>query len=208
MNIRHSIRPGRLAFSVALFASSLAVALYSAAQSTSQTSSKEKIEVVGHLELQGMHVKRIIVQQRDGQYYLYLHRANKNAFAIVDVTDPNKPVLIDRAALQEPAGGSVELPAPGSVFGLAFAPDKGQSSMPDSSATLPTESVRLKDLTDPKHPKIVKTFDGVTSVTTDDGRKLVFIVNNEGLWIVKHYQKRPLPVCTSDADSAAFPQCQ
>src|ERR1700741_182195 len=169
MNIRHSIRPGRLAFSVALFASSLAGALYSAAQSTSQTSSKEKIEVVGHLELQGMHVKRIIVQQRDGQYYLYLHRANKNAFAIVDVTDPNKPVLIDRAALQEPAGGSVELPAPGSVFGLAFAPDKGQSSMPDSSATLPTESVRLKDLTDPKHPKIVKTFDGVTRVTTDDG---------------------------------------
>lgn len=208
MNIRKSAGPGHLGFSLALLASFLAMAPYSAARSSNQSSSTEKINVVGHLNLQGIQVKRMIPQQHGAKYYLYLHRANKNAFAIVDVTNPRKPALIDRSAMKESSGGTVDVPGTSSVFGIAFAPDKGQSSAAASTAPLPTESVRLLDLTDPKHAKTIKTFDGVTSVATDDGRKLVFIANDEGLWIVSHHQNRPLPLCTSESALIPEPDCQ
>lgn len=44
--------------------------------------------MVSHLELQGMHVKQMFLQQRGGKNCLFLRRADKNAFAIVDVTNP------------------------------------------------------------------------------------------------------------------------
>ena len=170
-------------------------------------SPQEQIKVAGHLDLPGMQVRNMFLQQRGDKSYLYLRRADKNAFAIVDVTDPSKPVLIERRALQEPAGGSVDLPAPGSAFGISFVPDGSSGSASASSAPLPTETIQLLDFSDPKHPKPVKTIKGVTSVANDDGRKLVFIVNNEGLWVVSHHRDRPMPMCTTADAEKAEPDC-
>ena len=168
-----------------------------------------QVSVAGHLELQGMSVKHIFVQQRGSKYYLLLRRADKNAFAIVDVTNPGNPILTDRNALSEPAGGSVDLPAQGSALAIAFVPDTTPAAAAGKPAnSLPTETVRLVDLGDPRHPKTVKTFNKVTSVASDDGRKLVFLVNNEGLWIVSHFRNRPLPLCTSESEIQPLPDCQ
>jgi len=171
--------------------------------------SQVQVSVTGHLELQGIRVKQIFVQQRGSKYYLFLRRADKNAFAIVDVTNPGNPVLADKNALPEPAGGNVDLPAPGSALAIAFVPDSAPAAAagrPDDS--LPTETVRLIDLADPRHPKTIRVFNKVTSVASDDGRKLVFIVNNEGLWIVSHHRNRPLPMCTSESEIEPIPNCQ
>jgi hypothetical protein len=73
---------------------------------------------------------------------------------------------------------------------------------------LPTETVRLVDLSDPKHPKTLKTFTGVTSMLPDDSRKLIYIVNSEGLWLVRHRQSRPMPMCTSADSLIQDPNCQ
>jgi hypothetical protein len=175
------------------------------------TSPQEQIKIAGHLDLPGIHVRHMFLQQRGEKSYLFLRRADKNDFAIVDVTDPSKPVLIDRSALREPAGGHVDMPPSGSALALAFVPERtsgtADSGAPASAAGLPTESVRMIDLSDPKHPKTVKTFKGVTSVATDDGRKLVFLTNSEGLWIVSHHLNRPLPLCTSESDLTIMPEC-
>lgn len=183
-----------------------------AAQSRSASTNPQQVSVVGHLDLQGMEVKHIVPQKRGNKSYLFLRRVDKNTFAIVDVTNPVKPVLVDWSVLQEPSGSSVDLPPSGSSLAIAFVPDpdEGSAVKPEGNhvVTLRTESVRLIDLADPQHPKTVKTFDRVTSVATDDGRKLIFLANNEGLWIVSHHRQSPLPMCTSEAAIEPVANCQ
>ena len=182
------------------------------AQRPRTAQSQEQVSVVGHLDLRGMQVKQIFVQQRGGKNYLLLRRADQNAFAIVNVSDPAKPLLAEKDDLRQPAGAEVDLPRPGSALAIAFVPERNSapaaSAVPASAITLPTESVRLIDLTDPQHPKTVKIFNRVTSVASDDGRKLVFLVNNEGLWIVSHHRNHPLPMCTSESEIEPLPDCQ
>jgi len=155
-----------------------------AAQSRAPQSSQEQVKVAGHLDLQGMPVKQILQQRRGEKGYLFLRRA-KNAFAIVHVTNAAKPVLLDRNALPEPTAGNISLPPSGSALAIAFVPDRRSGSIAAASApgaaNLPTETVRLIDLSDPQHPNTVRTFEGVTSVAIDDSRKLVFLADNGGL---------------------------
>lgn len=169
------------------------------AQSGGPQHSQEQVNVAGHLDLQGMPVKQILQQQQGERGYLFLRRADKNAFAIVDVTDAAKPVLLDRNALPEPTGGKISLPPSGSALAIAFVPDRKSGSTAAASApgaaNLPTETVRLIDLSDPQHPKTVRAFEGVTSGAIDESRKLVFLANNGGLWIVSH-REPTLPVCS------------
>jgi len=161
--------------------------------------------------LQGMPVKQILQQQRGEKGYLFLRRADENAFAIVDVTNAAKPVLLDRNALPEPTGGNISLPPSGSALAIAFVPDRRSGSTAAASApgaaNLPTETVRLIDLSDPRHPNMVRTFEGVTSVAIDDSRKLVFLANNGGLWIVSH-RELTLPLCSIPEPELDIYRCQ
>jgi len=191
-----------------LVVSILAFALgFTAKTARTAQQAQEQIKVAGHVELPGINVQHMYLQQRGDKYYLFLRRVDKNDFAIADVTDPTKPVLVDRNALKEPSGGQVEMPASGSALAIAFVPDSN-SGTAASAAKLPTETIHLVDLSDPKRPKTIRTFKGVTSVATDDGRKLVFLVNNEGLWVVSHHRNRPLPLCTSESEITSMPECR
>jgi hypothetical protein len=171
---------------------------------------KEYITVVGHLPLDNMPVNRMFVQQRGEKVYLFLHRPTKDAFAVVEVTRPDRPVLLDRSTMKETRGTLFEPGAPGSAFALTVTPE-GDSSAPESAApakALPTETVNFVDMSDPKNGKTVKTFKGVTAIYPDDARHLVYLVNSEGLWIVRHRMVRPLPLCTSSAALNPEPDCQ
>jgi hypothetical protein len=70
------------------------------------------------------------------------------------------------------------------------------------------------DLTDPAHPKVLQTFTSVTSMLPDGGRGLVYLTNNEGLWILKYTraglgpEKKKRPCSSTDALSAMPPDCQ
>jgi len=157
-----------------------------------------------------MPVKQILQQRRGEKGYLFLRRA-KNAFAIVHVTNAAKPVLLDRNALPEPTAGNISLPPSESALAIAFVPDRRSGSIAAASApgaaNLPTETVRLIDLSDPQHPNTVRTFEGVTSVAIDDSRKLVFLANNGGLWIVSH-RELALPVCSIPEPELDIYRCQ
>ena len=182
-----------------------------AAHSRGPQHSQEQVNVAGHLYLQGMPVKQILQQQRGEKGYLFLRRADNNAFAIVDVTNAAKPVLLDRNALPEPTGGNISLPPTGSALAIAFVPDRRSGSTAAApapgAANLPTETVRLIDLSDPRHPNTVRTFEGVTSVAIDESRKLVFLANNGGLWILSH-RELTLPVCSIPEPELDIYRCQ
>ena len=100
----------------ALVVSILAFAVSFGAKPALTTHAQEQIKVAGHLELPGIHVRHMFLQQRGDKYYLFLRRVDKNDFAIVDITEPTKPVLVERNSLKEPPGGDVEMPSPGSAL--------------------------------------------------------------------------------------------
>ena len=76
-----------------------------------------------------------------------------------------------------------------------------------------TESIRVLDLSDPKNPRTLQTFDGVTNVLAEDARNLIYITNSEGLWILQHNpnresRKRSLPPCDSESVFSPIVDCQ
>ena len=115
---------------------------------------------------------------------------------MVDVTDPKKPQIVERVGSE---GHITDVGA-----GLVIAVQSDHSGQ----APVSTQTVRLINISDPKNPHTVKTLTAVTSIYSDDGRKLIYLTNNQGLWIVKHYETYRLPVCTSDSYSDSVAQCR
>jgi len=206
---------GGLVIVISLLAVSLGAPALLEAQSNPAVA-QEHVKVVGHLALPGIHVNEMFVQHRNGKYYLYLHRPAKKAFALVDVTRPNRPVVVERATMTEPPRVRVDVDPNNPALVIAVAPEghpaltsvKADPGTGQQAAVLPTDTVRFVDLTNPKNPKTIKSFSGVTSFLPDDSRKLVYIVNGEGLWIVRHRQSQPMPLCTSEDALMQDPNCQ
>jgi hypothetical protein len=213
MRIRTHVIPRDLAAVVFLGAFLVAPAARAAGQA-SNPPAEEKAKVIGHLALPGIHVNQMFVQHEGKKDYLYLHRPNKRAFAVVDVTKPERPVLLEKAALQGPAREQVGVSEANPSLGIATTPEDGagangaQRAAPSAPIVLPTETVKILDLSDPAHPRVLKTFTGVTSMLPDDGHKLIYVVNGEGLWIVRHRQSQPMPYCTSEDALMQDPNCQ
>ena len=164
------------------------------------------VDEVAHLPLDGMHVDRMFVERlENNKVYLYLQRPAKEAFAVVDVTNPDKPVLLSGDALHEPTGSEVQPPAAGSVLAIAFIPE-GSASL--ATEPLPTETVQFLDMSDPENVKSVRTIAGVTSVYADDARELVYLANGEGLWILSHSMPPAVHECGSGDALNPIPNCQ
>jgi hypothetical protein len=155
---------------------------------------KEKVVVLAHVPVPGSPVRQILVQEEKGKRYLLLQQ--NVHFPVVDVTDSKNPQIIDRVAEK---GKLTEVGA-----GLAISVQADQSTQ----GSVPTQTVRLVDLSDPKNPHVVKTLNGVTSIYSDDGRQLIYATNNEGLWIIKHYETFRLPYCTTESAENTVAQCQ
>lgn len=182
-NLRRSLVP---------LVSLLLLALLSVSPSVAKDkkqSGGEDIRVLANLPLKDMQVNQMFVQQWGNKEYLYLHRAAEDVYALVDVTDPSKPILINADALK---GTAPEGSVGGSPLAITATPDKKV----EGAKELPTQTINFVDTSDPKHLNAVKTFKGVTSMYSDAARKLVYLVNDEGLWIIRH--SKPLPVCTGD----------
>jgi hypothetical protein len=50
---------------------------------------------------------------------------------------------------------------------------------------LDPQTIRIMDLSDPRHPKVAREFAGVTAIGADDRRGLIFLANPEGVWILQ-----------------------
>jgi len=164
--------------------------------------------VIAHLPLPQATGNQMLLQKEEGKQYLYVQQASKQGFMVVDVSKPEKPNLLKRTAQSTQAtAGSLEMVTP--QVAIAEAPEKKPTTLTSSSH--PTETVRVLDLSDPRNPKTIQEFNGVTSMLPDGGRGLIFLTNNEGLWILRYSRasllepakkKRP---CDSEAEISAMP---
>jgi hypothetical protein len=164
--------------------------------------------VIAHLALPQAAGSQSLLQKENGKEYLYIQQAAKQGFMVVDVSKPEKPSLLKRTAESNQAtSGNMEMVAPN--VAIAEAPEKTPTTL--TSSNHPTETVRVLDLSDPRNPKTLETFNKVTSILPDGGHGLIFLTNNEGLWILRYNHPSLLepakkkPPCDSNSEIMAMP---
>ena len=75
---------------------------------------------------------------------------------------------------------------PDTKSGNVVEPGALQGTEEVSSSDPPTQFVKLLDLSDPSRPRTLKTYAGVTSVSLDNRRNIIYLANHDGLWILYH----------------------
>ncbi len=144
--------------------------------------------VIAHLLLPGAPASEMFLQEDGSKQYLYIERASRQGFTIVDVTKPSRPNVIKQVAWPNGAS-SGELQIVGGGLALSATSEKESDTL--RGETRPAQSLTVLDLSDPANPQTLQSFSGVTSVFVDDGRNLIYITNKEGLWILRHRQEQP-----------------
>ena len=172
--------------------------------------------VIAHLAVPGARVNQMFLRGEKGKHYLYIQQATKEGYTVVDVTKPSQPTVLDRAP-QPPSSNVERVQMVGDGIALAETQESSGSgttrhelapAKAPASSSRPTESVRVLDLSDPKNPRTLQTFEGVTSILAEDGRGLIYIANGEGLWILQHKNKHEQPPCDTSASFSAIADCQ
>jgi len=168
--------------------------------------------VIAHLPLPQATGSQMLLQKENGKQYLYVQQAGKQGFMVVDVSKPEIPSLLKRTAESNQAtSGNLEMVSPD--IAIAEAPEKTSSTLTSNSHL--TETVRVLDLSDPKNPKTLETFNKVTSLLPDGGHGLIYLTNNDGLWILRYNRpsrfepaKKKVPCDSESAIQAMPPDCQ
>jgi len=169
-------------------------------------------KVIAHLTLAEAPGAEMLLQTKGDKHYLYVQKASKQGFTVIDVTKPVLPSLVNRPASSNDAtAGKLEMVSPD--VAIAEVLDKNSKGVIRNTEN-PTETVKLLDLSDPAHPKVLQTFTGVTSILQDPSRGLIFLANNEGLWILNHPKpgltpaKKKRPCGSEDALASMPPDCE
>lgn len=165
------------------------------------------ILVRSQLPLPGAPVQQMFLRESGGRNYLYISQAGQAGFMVVDVTDDRHPKIIKEVVL--PHGvehETLEMVAAG--LGIAGRPDGASQSAP-SVQPIPRNSsaqfIRLLDLSDPSHPRTLKTFNGVTSLVLDDRHSKIYLTNGDGLWILHHRVDQMRQICEDESQYEPVP---
>jgi hypothetical protein len=163
-------------FRVLMLASSLlAVGAAQAKDKNSKPPQQDAIEVVGHIPLTGGVVTGFVPTPHYSSYYLYVeHEGGKNV-TLVDVTKVTHPVVLADASYPVTSA---------SLFVVAGTAALITEQQIPTVAAPTAQTVRIMDFSDPQHPKVAREFSGVTTMTRDDRRGLIFVANPEGIWIL------------------------
>ncbi|MFZ0138911.1 MAG: hypothetical protein WAK89_17735 [Candidatus Sulfotelmatobacter sp.] len=185
-----------------------AAALAGASEESATKPTDVPATVIAHLSLPQATGSQMLLQRENGKHYLYVQQAGKQGFMVVDVSNPEKPSLLRRTAeSNQSTSGNLEMLSPD--VAIAQAPEKTPTTL--TSSNHPTETVRVLDLSDPHNPKTLETFNKVTSLLPDGGHSLIFLTNNDGLWILRYNHPTLLepakkkPPCDSNAEIMAMP---
>jgi hypothetical protein len=150
----------------------------SAKDKKTKESPKDEIEVVGHVALTDGPVRRFLLTEHYSRSYLYAERGAGQSVTLIDVTRAAQPSVV--ADLANASGDSGNLTMVSGTAALV-------SSNAVASTQAPSQTIRIMDFSDPKNPKVAREFAGVTAVTRDEHRGLVFIANGEGVWILQQH---------------------
>ena len=201
---RNSLRTYALGLSVLLGP----VLSASAAEQPTPKATDVPATVIAHLPLPQATGRQMLLQKENSKEYLYVQQAAKQGFMIVDVSKPEQPSLLKRTAESNQATtGTLQIVSPD--VAIAVAPERTPTTLVSSSH--PTDTVRVLDLTDPRNPKTLETFNKVTSLLPDSHHGLIYLTNNDGLWVLRYIRPALLepakkkPLCDSNAEIMAMP---
>ncbi len=139
---------------------------------------KDEIQVVAHIPLTNGPVKRFFSTEHYSSYYVYAEHANGGNLTLIDVSKTTQPKV-----LAEVAYGS----APDQGLSLVAGTAAMVTNEPVAAAPPAPHSVKIMDFSDPVNPKVAREFTGVTAISRDDRRGVIFIANGEGIWILQQH---------------------
>lgn len=137
---------------------------------------QDAIEVVGHIAASGGPVTRFLSTRHYSSYYLYVEHDGGGNVTLIDVSKTAQPVVLADIP-SAPGGGSASLFA---VAGTAALITEQSANMPAAKP----QTFRIMDFSDPRQPRVAREFAGVTAISRDDQRGLLFLANPEGVWIL------------------------
>jgi hypothetical protein len=167
-------------------------------------------KVIAHLPLDAASGNQMILQKLGTKHYLYIQQASKQSYTVVEVTKPEFPTVVKPHAPGDATAGKLEM-VDGNMA-VAAVPDVTAKTAIRSTPT--TQTVRILDVSDPEHPTTLQTFQNVTSLLADGSRGVIFLTNDEGLWVLKHNRapftvaKTKKPCDSYSAIAAMPPDCQ
>ena len=138
---------------------------------------QDEIEVVGHIPLTSGPVRRFLSTQHYSSSYLYAEHDAGQGVTLIDVTKVSKPAVLADVAYPS-SGGS------GSLFAVAGTAVLVSEEQGVATPVVTPQTIRIMDFSDPQHPKVAREFVGVTAISRDQGRGLIFVANPEGIWIL------------------------
>jgi hypothetical protein len=140
----------------------------------------DQIEVIAHVAFDGTGVTQVTTGEHWRKNYLYLNSADK--ITVVDVTNGGRPSITSEYRHSLPAGQAQVQVIVGNTALLAEA----------QPAVHVPSSISIMSFANPAEPKVVRQFTKVTGFLIDSHRGLIYVVNNEGLWILNEKPGRDL----------------
>jgi hypothetical protein len=133
--------------------------------------------MVAHVPLSGGSVTRMLLVKKSGKEYLVLGLDSAAQVAILDVSEPGQPRLVDTA--------------------------EGSAGPPSTEVKLVADTLKFFGTSDAESvsssgPKEIRSLSGVTTFMKDKARGLIYVANGEGLWIVKTKQKADADAITDN----------
>ncbi len=168
-------------FSMAL---ALLIGLLTINASAKVHNNSDNAKVIARISFSGLTPLNMTMQKRDdGKYYLYVEHQQKEGITVVDISRPKHPKTL----------GEVSWPDPAQASGLSLSGNfaivsQSQNTMVSGSAA--KQNLVLWDLSEPASPRVMQTFSGVVKWLEDD-RDLIYVLNDEGLWIISQPEENP-----------------
>jgi hypothetical protein len=147
-----------------------------------QATAADSIDVIGHLALANASVTSLKTSEHWRRQFLQLQDSTHRMLTLVDVTDATHPAIVKQLHLPTEPGDCTLAVMVGDV-GLLTGTD---TRLPETRMS----SVSVVSFADPDHPATVRKFSNVSAFRTDEGRGLIYVVNQDGLWILR---EKPAP---------------
>jgi len=145
-----------------------------------QSAPQDTIAVVGRIALPAGRITGLAPTRHYSSEYLYAEYDAGRKLSIVDVTMPDKPSVVSDFAY--PANG-----APDSLIAVAGTSALAIGKQPYPVAMAPPMSVKIMSFSDSEHPQVLREFSGITAITRDYSRGLIFLADDAGVWILQEH---------------------
>ena len=157
-------------------------------------------KVIAHLHLSDGGARRMFLRQEGKTRYLYVQQRSRQGFTVLDVTKPGSPRLVNRLPLET-------LTVVGSGLVLTGTPAKSATMSATAAADATLEPVHVVDADDPGNLRTPQTSDGPTSILRDPARSLIYVLDDDGVWILSHNQHQRRHECSSSDAISPSPNC-